>query len=94
MKGNYVDEIENLFKEKYSGRFYVANHGYYLWVYKTSNSEAVVIIHGQGVEDNPFEVILLKVDNDKTVRKEFYTYDKLKSYLMNDLLDDIMVYEI
>ena len=55
MKKDICDSIEELINRKYPDRFYVSNFDYYLWIYKESTNNPIMIIHGHGSEDEPFE---------------------------------------
>jgi len=93
MKEKYVNEIEQIFKDRYSNTCYPINHGYYLWIYRKSNDEAILIIHGKGIPGYPYEVILLKTTGNPT-KREFTKWIDFKKYLKNDIMDDLMVGEI
>ena len=97
MRKYYCDKIEKLIDKLYSHLYYVANHGHYLWVYKNSDNNLIMVIHGGDREyymNNPFEIKLIKVDENKTIDKEFDTLDDMISYIRKDLLDDIMIYKL
>jgi len=94
MDEDICQKIENTIYDRYDGMFYVANHGYYLWIYRESDQKMIMVIHGYGTELEPYEVKLIKVDEDNTVDKRFLSKRSMYSYIKNDLLDDLMMYEI
>jgi len=97
MKKEYCDKLERFIHKFHGDYFYVANHEYYLWVYKERDGKMIAVIHG-GEDDTriwiPFEIKLIKVDEDNTIDIQFDHIEQLESYIKNKLLDDLMVYEI
>jgi hypothetical protein len=94
MEKEICNKIEKLFKDLYKGMFYVANYGYYLWVFENQGDRKIIVVHGYGTEEEPFEVKLLSIDEKKTVDKQFLSENEMIDYLACNLLDDMMVYGI
>ena len=101
MKEEICKDIQNLIDKMHGDRyyaiFYYKNYGRsvkqgYLWVYKKSDHKMIMVIHGRGTKDRPYEIKLISVDEDNTVDKRFNTLSELKRYLRFKLLDDLMVY--
>jgi len=92
MNERICNKLEQLFNKLYPDYLYVSNYGYYLWVYKNTTNELAIVIHGYGEDYAPFEVILIKAEDDNTIYKTFLTYKDMEEYLKNDLIDELMVY--
>jgi len=94
MNKKECEEIEDLINKRYGDNFYVVNYDYYLWVFKISNNEMIMVIHRGNNEYNSYEVKILKVDREKTLDREFDTFKEMKKYLRNNLMDELMVHNI
>ena len=92
MKKDICEKIEEQINLLHSNLFYVVNFGYYLWVFKKSDDKMVVVFHGG--DNKPYEIILVGVDNDKNISKKFDNFYSVKKYICNNLLDDMMMYEL
>jgi hypothetical protein len=100
MQKSICYKIEEFINLNYGGLFHTILYDKknpkegYLWVFKEDTEKMIMVIHGSGTYYNPFEIRLVQVDDNKTVDKQFDNIDKLMDYLGNDLLDDLMMYEI
>ena len=94
MDRHLCEEMEDLIMEYHSDKYYVLNYGYYLHVFTNSGDNMIMVLHGYGTEYEPYELKLIKVDDDTTVIKHFYSKRDLKNYIKNKLSDELMVLKL
>jgi len=101
MRKEICNRIEEYINLTYGNLYDVANFDKknnrqegYLHVWK-KNGDLIMVIHGnEGDSYNPLEIRLIKVDEDKTIDKQFDTIEELIDYLEFNLMDDLMMYGI
>ena len=77
-------------KKKPSGKYY------YVEGYNNSkNKKLILIVHGQECNNkNALELILLKVENGKTIKHTFKLSNELTNYIENRLIKELTLYAL
>jgi len=98
MHTDIANKISEILKSRYGDILYVVNYGYYLWVWSKMDgfrdSRLILVIHGYGTKERPYEIKLIGVDKGKTINIRFSSLKKMIKYIKEDLIMDFMIYSL